>query len=183
MVLTPAMSRSSRAKSSDAVSGCGGRVGWKSVWRGSTSEVSRASDCGAVGNSTADLNAFYAKVVAAIRSVDADTPIMLDAGLYAAPDAFVYLKPVEDAKTLYAFHMYEPYAFTEPKNSGRYRYPGKVPFVSHMQLWDAQRVAWYLDNVAAWQRRRLAKNLMMDKQELKEEQKSYQLPPVIAGAP
>lgn len=106
-----------------------------------------------VGNSAADLNAFYAKVVAAIRSVDADTPIMLDAGLYAAPDAFVYLKPVEDAKTLYAFHMYEPYAFTEPKNSGRYRYPGKVPFVSHMQLWDAQRVAWYLDNVAAWQRR------------------------------
>lgn len=31
----------------------------------------------------------------------------------------------------------------------------------------------------AWQRRRLAKNLMMDKQEVKEEQKSFQLPPEV----
>jgi flagellar biosynthetic protein FlhB len=34
----------------------------------------------------------------------------------------------------------------------------------------------------AWQRRRLAKSLMMDKQELKEEQKSYQLPPEVRSA-
>jgi flagellar biosynthetic protein FlhB len=34
----------------------------------------------------------------------------------------------------------------------------------------------------AWQRRRLAKNLMMDRQEVKEEQKSYQLPPEVRAA-
>jgi hypothetical protein len=105
-------------------------------------------------NTAADLNAFYAKLVAAIRSVDPDTPIMLDAGLYAAPDAFVYLKPVADPKILYAFHMYEPYDFTAPKNKGRYRYPGDVPFANVTRRWDADRIAWYLDNVAAWQRRR-----------------------------
>src|SRR5262249_43188749 len=43
-----------------------------------------------------DLNAFYARIVAAIRSVDPETPIMLDAGLYAAPDAFAYLQPLAD---------------------------------------------------------------------------------------
>jgi len=105
-------------------------------------------------HTAADLNAFYAKVVAAIRTVDVDTPIMLDAGLYAAPDAFVTLQPVEDAKTLYAFHMYEPYAFTAPANKGQYKYPGKVPFAGVTRLWDAERIAWYLDNVNAWQRRR-----------------------------
>ena len=104
-------------------------------------------------NTAADLNAFYAQVVAAIRTVDPDTPVMLDAGLYAAPDAFEYLKPVEDAKTLYAFHMYEPYAFTAPQNKGRYRYPGKVPYAGRERLWDSERIAWYLDHVAAWQRR------------------------------
>jgi hypothetical protein len=104
-----------------------------------------------VENTPADLNAFNAKVVAAIRSVDADTPIMLDAGLYAAVDAFAYLKPVEDAKTLYAFHMYEPYAFTAPKNKGMYQYPGSVPFAGKDGAWDAGRIDSYLVNVAAWQ--------------------------------
>jgi hypothetical protein len=104
-------------------------------------------------NTPADLNMFYARMVAAIRSVDPATPIMLDAGLYAAPDAFAYLKPTEDARTLYAFHMYEPYAFTAPKNKGQYRYPGKVPFAGQPRTWDAARIDWYLDHVAAWQRR------------------------------
>ncbi len=105
-------------------------------------------------STAADLNAFYARIVAAIRGVDPQTPVMLDAGLYAAPDAFEYLLPVDDAKTLYAFHMYEPYAFTAPANKGQYRYPGKAPFRGAVRLWDAERVAWYLDNVGAWQRRR-----------------------------
>jgi len=107
-----------------------------------------------VVTTAADLNAFYAKMVAAIRSVDADTPIMLDAGLYAAVDAFKYLKPVEDAKTLYAFHMYEPYAFASPKNKGQYRYPGKLPFAGQDLPWDATRIARYFDNVTRWQKAR-----------------------------
>jgi hypothetical protein len=61
------------------------------------------------------------------------------------------LKPVADAKTLYAFHMYEPYAFTAPKNKGQYRYPGKVPFGGEDLPWDAARIARTLDTVTTWQ--------------------------------
>ena len=37
-----------------------------------------------------DLPSFYAQVIAAIRQVDRETPIMLDAGWYAQPAAFAY---------------------------------------------------------------------------------------------
>jgi len=98
-----------------------------------------------------DLNAFYTKVIGAIRSVDAETPVMLDAGLYAAPDAFSYLMPQADGKVLYALHMYEPYAFTSPKNKGLYVYPGKVPFAGKKGAWNAEVVRRYLGPAAAWQ--------------------------------
>lgn len=97
-----------------------------------------------------DLNAFYAQVIAAIREVDPATPIMLDAGLYAAPDAFAYLTPSSDDKTLYAFHMYEPYAFAAPKNKGRFTYPGEVPFAGKSVRWDRARIETYLGAVANW---------------------------------
>lgn len=99
-----------------------------------------------------DLNAFYSKTIAVIRSVDTDTPVMLDAGLYAAPDAFNYLVPQVDDKVLYAFHMYEPYAFTSPKNKGRYVYPGEVPFAGKKDDWNAETVKRYLGAAAAWQK-------------------------------
>lgn len=98
-----------------------------------------------------DLNALYADIVAAIRQVDRTTPIMLDSGLYAAPDAFAYLVPMDDPAILYAFHMYEPYAFTAPANKGKYRYPGPVPFAGRTESWNRQRIAAYLDSVARWQ--------------------------------
>lgn len=98
-----------------------------------------------------DLNAFYTKAIAAIRTVDGETPVMIDSGLYGAPDAFSYLAPQADDKVLYAFHMYEPYAFTSPKNKGRYVYPGKVPFAGRADTWDADAVGRYLSAAAAWQ--------------------------------
>jgi len=103
-----------------------------------------------VAGTPADLNDFYARMVAAIRMVDPSTPIMLDAGLYAAVDAVPSLHPVADAKVLYAFHMYEPYAFTAPRNKGRYRYPGTVPFAGKSIAWDAATISSYLAHVAAW---------------------------------
>ena len=98
-----------------------------------------------------DLNDLYAQVVAAIRTVDDETPIMLESGLYAAPDAFAYLRPLADDKVLYAFHMYEPYAWAAPSNKGRYRYPGAAPFAGRTAVWNRQRIADYLAAVGAWQ--------------------------------
>ncbi|WP_412678198.1 glycoside hydrolase family 5 protein, partial [Bacillus wiedmannii] len=81
-----------------------------------------------VEGTTADLNRFYQKVINSIREVDQETPVILDSGLYATPWAFKYLKPVKDKKTLYAFHMYEPYELTSQgeKKNKEYQYPGLV---------------------------------------------------------
>ncbi len=80
-----------------------------------------------VRNTAADLNHFNASLVAAIRAVDKQTPIIIDCGLWAAPAAIGYLTPVKDDKVLYAVHMYDPYEFTsdKPINQGA-QYPGKV---------------------------------------------------------
>lgn len=101
-----------------------------------------------------DLRAFYRQVVAAIREVDAATPIMLDAGFYAAADALEHFgAPLEDERILYAFHMYEPWSATSAPNMRReapYSYPGAAPFGGGMAQWDAARVAAYLQRPVDW---------------------------------
>ena len=101
-----------------------------------------------------DLPAFYETVIKAIREVDPLTPIMADAGWYAAADAFSYWpKPLTDSKVLYSFHMYEPYAATSAPNMKRdrpYAYPGKVPFGETEEVWNRERVAAYLKQPVDW---------------------------------
>jgi hypothetical protein len=104
----------------------------------------------------ADLNQFYRRVVEAVRRVDPDTPIVLDSGFYATPWAFKVLEPVADARTIYSFHMYEPYAYTNPRNTGTYRYPGRVPVGEEGGTaieWDRAALERFLQPVADWQRR------------------------------
>lgn len=97
-----------------------------------------------------DLPLFYREVIAAIRQVDPDTPIMLDGGWYAAADSFAYWPgPLDDPALLYAFHMYEPYEATSAPNlkrNPRFTYPGEV----WGQHWDKARVAAYLGQPLAW---------------------------------
>ncbi|MEI5681334.1 MULTISPECIES: glycoside hydrolase family 5 protein [unclassified Mesorhizobium] len=101
-----------------------------------------------------DLPAFYETVIKAIREVDPKTPIMVDAGWYAAADAFSYWPgPLADDKVLYSFHMYEPYAATSAPNLKRekpYAYPGEVPFGEVSENWDAKRVDAYLQLPLDW---------------------------------
>ncbi|EJN09270.1 glycoside hydrolase family 5 protein, partial [Herbaspirillum sp. YR522] len=79
-----------------------------------------------------DLPAFYGELIAAIRAVDDTMPLMVDAGWYGAADAFSYWPArLPDARVLYSFHMYEPYATTSAPNARRaqpYRYPGASRF-------------------------------------------------------
>ncbi|WP_077963423.1 glycoside hydrolase family 5 protein [Ensifer adhaerens] len=104
--------------------------------------------------SAADLKAFYETVIAAIRAVDPATPIMADAGWYAAADAFSYWPAaLTDQKVLYSFHMYEPYAATSAPNMKRdkpYAYPGKAPFGDGEETWDKARVEAYLAEPVRW---------------------------------
>jgi hypothetical protein len=97
-----------------------------------------------------DLPLFYEGVIAAIRQVDPDTPIMLDDGWYGAADAFAYWPgPLDDPALLYAFHMYEPYGATSGPNlkrNPRFTYPGTI----YGKTWDAAVVAAYIGQPLAW---------------------------------
>ncbi|MFL0350902.1 glycoside hydrolase family 5 protein [Stenotrophomonas lactitubi] len=101
-----------------------------------------------------DLRQLYTELVASVREVDADMPLMLDAGWYAAADAFDYWPaPLDDTKLLYSVHMYEPYAATSAPNQKRskpYRYPAEVPFGDRSERWDAARVRSYLQQPMDW---------------------------------
>jgi hypothetical protein len=100
--------------------------------------------------SAQDIILFYQTVIAAIREVDPDTPIMLDAGWYAAADAFGYWPgKLDDPALLYAFHMYEPWGATSAPNlkrNPRFTYPGTI----WGEQWDKARVASYLGQPLAW---------------------------------
>ncbi|WP_375163041.1 glycoside hydrolase family 5 protein [Paenibacillus sp. SC116] len=107
-----------------------------------------------VENSAADLNKLYDTILKSIRTVDTQTPIILDSGLYATPWAFSYLKPIDDEKVLYAFHMYEPYEMTsQNKRKGfTYSYPGKVKVGENKEEKEFNResLKQFLDPVAKW---------------------------------
>ena len=104
-----------------------------------------------------DLPAFYELLVREIRAVDARTPIMLDAGFYAAADAWNYWPAaLADPRLLYAYHMYEPWSATSAPNMKRdkpYRYPGEAPFGPGTARWNATSVEGYLQQPVDWARR------------------------------
>ncbi len=101
----------------------------------------------------ADLNLFYRKVIAAIREVDKQTPIIVSPGLYATPWNFSYLEKINDPNIVYSFHVYEPYQFTTFRlNNGKYKYPGIVPVDDSLPEFDMNKttVAEYLKPVSVW---------------------------------
>jgi len=99
-----------------------------------------------VAGTLADVNRFNREVVAAIRDVDPDTPILLDGGNYASVAGLLEMEPLDDPAVLYAFHYYEPWEYvTFRVNDGRFAYPDRMP-----EGWspDVRREA--LAGVAAW---------------------------------
>lgn len=106
-------------------------------------------------DSTHDLPAFYNFLIQAIRSVDAQTPVMVDGGWYSNAWSFSYWPaPLADDKVLYAFHMYEPYEATSAPNIERkpqHRYPGYRSWLGSEQVsWDRETVARFLAGPFDW---------------------------------
>ena len=100
-----------------------------------------------------DLNLFYQKVIAAIRSVDSETPIMIDSGFYGTPWAFKVLEPVMDRNILYSFHMYEPYAYSRYKGNKQFVYPGAIPVGEQSPKvlnWNEGALSDFLNPVRQW---------------------------------
>lgn len=104
-----------------------------------------------------DLPDFYRTIVDSIRQVDPQIPVMLDAGWFGRPTAFSYWPgEVGGARTLYAFHMYEPFRWSNPGNIRRahpFIYPGRIPSMTGVvRTWDRQRVGCFLQPAYDWAR-------------------------------
>lgn len=111
---------------------------------------------GRIKGSASDLNLFYERIVSAIREVDSVTPIILDSGFYATPWAFKYLRALKDTNVIYSFHMYEPYAFTNYENEGKYQYPGEIPIgeeLTESKKWDRKQLSDFLLPIREWQKK------------------------------
>ncbi len=80
-----------------------------------------------------DWNAWYPDLVAAIRQVDPDTPILVSPLGYASPQWLAYLTPVEAPRVAYGVHLYEPHAYTHqpPHPTNSLVYPGRMALVPH----------------------------------------------------
>lgn len=92
---------------------------------------------------------FYRVAISEIRSVDKNTPIILDSSSYADPQAFAKLKRHQDPNIIYSFHMYEPFEYTNHKaNQGRYVYPGEIEGKS----WNRKSLENYLSAVQYFQK-------------------------------
>lgn len=102
-------------------------------------------------DSPADLNKLYATVIPAIRSVDAETPIVLSCSFFGFAGAMCNLKPVDDPRVIYSFHTYEPYAYTNFRtNSRRFSYPGEVVTGTEPLKWDSEQMRRHVGRVAEW---------------------------------
>ena len=93
--------------------------------------------------SAADLNRFNRRMVAAIREVDPDTPIMLEGYFYTDAKGLPYMEVIDDPAVLYSFHNPGPWQFASFKaNKGRYRYPGNMP-----RYWNDPGTKWTIDSL------------------------------------
>jgi hypothetical protein len=104
-----------------------------------------------------DVNRFNREMLAAIRSVDREMPVIVSGGLYSYPTALPMLEPLPDPNVIYSFHMYEPYEFIRHTNRGRFVYPGDVPVdpedPSTRRRWDRAALEQFLTPVGAFQSR------------------------------
>jgi aryl-phospho-beta-D-glucosidase BglC (GH1 family) len=83
-----------------------------------------------------DWNALARKITAAIRSVDAQTPILVNSIGWAYPQQFEALRPTGDPRTVYTAHFYDPHYYTHQKPADHVVYPGfRVPWQKDI-AWD-----------------------------------------------
>ncbi|MBN1679838.1 MAG: CIA30 family protein [Anaerolineae bacterium] len=73
-----------------------------------------------------DWNQLYPRIVAAIREVDQDTPILVAALGWSGVRWLPYLQPVDDPRTVYMVHQYEPQdSYTHQDYPAENTYPGE----------------------------------------------------------
>lgn len=88
-----------------------------------------------------DWNALAKKLTKAIRSVNKETPILVNSSGWGYPHLFKELKPTGDPRTVYVVHFYSPRHYTHQRPRRPVTYPGVVAaHVEPEQHWDAETV-------------------------------------------
>jgi hypothetical protein len=78
----------------------------------------------AQANTLYDWNQLYPEITAAIRQVDANTPILVGGMGWSAVDWLPYLQPSGDPRTVYVVHQYAPFEYTHQEPPPSLTYPG-----------------------------------------------------------
>jgi hypothetical protein len=74
-----------------------------------------------------DWNQLYPRIVQAIREVDPDTPILISAMGWGSVRWLPFLEPVDDPRTVYMVHQYEPQTeYTHQEPPAPNTYPGEI---------------------------------------------------------
>ena len=98
----------------------------------------------------------------AVRRIDPDTPIIIEANEWDSPTAFRYLSPLAMDNVIYQVHMYHPGQFTHQFVGNSYgeqgrrnfvRYPGKIG----SEYWDKEMIRKRLQAVRDFQKRHNAR--------------------------
>ena len=77
------------------------------------------------GGTLYDWNQLYPRITAAIRQVDAQTPILIGGNGYSGVDWLPYLEPTGDPRTVYTLHQYAPHLYThQMPGVSKCTYPG-----------------------------------------------------------
>jgi len=77
------------------------------------------------GGALYDWNQLAPRITAAIREVDADTPILIGGMGYSAVAWLPYLQPTGDPRTVYTIHQYAPFVYTHQEPPLTNTYPGE----------------------------------------------------------
>lgn len=105
-------------------------------------------------------NALAQRITNGIREIDKNTPIIVEASAWANPVAFPDLKPTGDSKTIYGFHLYEPFRFTHQGfdwagfgGVSGLEYPGLIPsdLYEETRYWDKNLIKEFLEPVRKFQ--------------------------------
>lgn len=94
----------------------------------------------------------------AVRAIDPDTPIIIEANAWDSPQGFRYLSPLAMDNVIYQVHMYEPSTYThqgvhDRTTQQRIAYPGKISQVE----WNRDQIRTTLKFVRAFQERHQAR--------------------------